>query len=452
MGSQALGARIRHIWRSDTAALMLANLATAGLGLITGVITARVLGPSGRGDLAVVLFWPSVLTSLLDAPVMESVAIRTARNPNGGAPAVSSGIVLSVAGSIVAGAVGWLLMPVLLSEAQQGLLASSRLALLFVPCSLLSSVPLGFLLGQRQFRAVALIKVSNVLLYGTSLAMLVVVGLGTVTAIMWLTVAARVVPTVICVLPMLRPRIVRPGKDEIVGHAREAGAIQGARAAFVLSSSQDRVFANWTLSQASIGLWQVVAALISVMPFVSQAISQKLLANVARSEGGSSAEVYAAYVRAVVVTAAVAGVTMLLTPVVVPALYGADFAGAIGPSMIAAVGAIVSAGTLVLQVAGRAARRARETIESEVLAMTGMAIAALPLASVLGITGLALAFLVGRGIALAWIGYRMAPSLIVRYRDFLPVSHGFVSAAREEWRLVVGKKPRPGDGAFGGAV
>lgn len=452
MRAHALRASLPNIWRSDTAALMLANLATVALGFITGVITARALGPSGRGDLAVVLFWPSALTSLLDAPIMESVAIRTARDPDRGALSAGSGLFVAIAGSIVAGAIGWIVMPLLLRESQQGLLTLARVALLFVPCSLLSSVPLGFLLGRQRYRAVALIRVGNVLLYGASLATLLVLDVATVTAVMWLTVAARLIPLIACAAPKLRVTKAWPGRDEIAGHVREAGSIQGARTAFVLSSSQDRVLANWTLTQTSIGHWQVVAALVSVMPFVSQAVSQKLLANVAKHESGSSPAVYAAYVRAVVVTAGVAGLTMLFTPVLVPALYGEEFAAAVWPSIIAALGTIASAGTLVLQVAGRAARRTRETIESEVLASAAMAAAAIPLTSAFGIVGLASALLLGRGIALAWASFRIAPSLQMRCWNFVPLSYGFLFAAREEWRSLTGKSTRSGDGAVNGAA
>src|SRR5690349_8489573 len=43
---------------------VLTQVAVIGINVITGVITARLLGPDGRGEFAAITLWPQVLSGL----------------------------------------------------------------------------------------------------------------------------------------------------------------------------------------------------------------------------------------------------------------------------------------------------------------------------------------------------------------------------------------------------
>ena len=41
-----------------------ASVAIQGLNVLTGIVLARTLGPAGRGELAAVMLWPSILAAV----------------------------------------------------------------------------------------------------------------------------------------------------------------------------------------------------------------------------------------------------------------------------------------------------------------------------------------------------------------------------------------------------
>src|SRR5690606_32175035 len=57
------------------------NLAILLCGLVSGILSARLLAPEGRGALAAVLFWPHLITSLGLCSLPAAVIFRRVRAP-----------------------------------------------------------------------------------------------------------------------------------------------------------------------------------------------------------------------------------------------------------------------------------------------------------------------------------------------------------------------------------
>ena len=57
------------------------NLAIQGLGAVSGVVAARILGPEGRGELAAVYFYPGIIALLGILSVPQAVAFEVSRRP-----------------------------------------------------------------------------------------------------------------------------------------------------------------------------------------------------------------------------------------------------------------------------------------------------------------------------------------------------------------------------------
>lgn len=428
---------LAFIAAGNTTALVAANLGATLVGVVTGVVTARHLGPTARGDLAVVLFWPALLTSLLDAAIMEAVAIRGARRESEWRAELVPAFALALACAAAAVTIGTVAMPWLLTDAQGHLLPLARRALLFVPLSLVSSVPLGALLGQQRFRAVAAIRIANVAAYLLPLLGAIAMGYGTVSVITALTVLARGVPLLVAAPLMLGGGASGVSRRDISSLARDAAHLQGARALTVLSTSQDRLLANWSLTQNAIGLWQIIATVSVVMPIAAQGVSQHLLARIGAAGSVAGELVWTAYVRAMAATCVCAVVAVPLLPFVIPFLYGGDFAPAAAPAMIVAIGSIFWGGALALQAGARGVLRARPCVEAE-----GVGIAAMTLAGVigvhfLGLTGLALAFALGRMVVLGWMAVRCSSLFGLPLRQMWPCSARFRATVSEQVMLVL---------------
>ena len=45
-----------------------------GMGVVTGILAARMLGPAGRGELAAIVIWPTSIAALISLGVNQAIA------------------------------------------------------------------------------------------------------------------------------------------------------------------------------------------------------------------------------------------------------------------------------------------------------------------------------------------------------------------------------------------
>src|SRR5438105_10520503 len=222
---------------------MLANLGATIGGVLTGVVAARALGPQGRGDLAVIVFWPSLVALLIDFGIADALTIRTAQNCEAADAHRKTAYSLALAASVLGVAVGACAMPLLLRGGQKSLLRDGYFALTYVPLSALAAVPVGSLLGQQRFRAVAAIRFGTVVCYTVAMLGCVLAGHGTVRVLTWLTIGARGLPLILA-LPFegaTRRRAQGPALFSSYRRQITDGLhLHGARIATVLGASEDR--------------------------------------------------------------------------------------------------------------------------------------------------------------------------------------------------------------------
>src|ERR1017187_8861821 len=74
--------RVRTSWRSPTSTTIAANVAILAGNGCTGILSARALGPAGRGQLALVMLWSAVMTIAGSCGLQSSCAYYAARWPD----------------------------------------------------------------------------------------------------------------------------------------------------------------------------------------------------------------------------------------------------------------------------------------------------------------------------------------------------------------------------------
>jgi O-antigen/teichoic acid export membrane protein len=124
--------RIQAVWMT-----LLSQLLIQILGLITGVLVARALGPAGRGELAAIIVWVSTLASLGNFGLPAAIAYTSARQP-GKARQILHNAVLSAAGqSVLICVVGYLLASLIWGESEKAMQLAVLFFLAFVPMNIL---------------------------------------------------------------------------------------------------------------------------------------------------------------------------------------------------------------------------------------------------------------------------------------------------------------------------
>ena len=106
------------------------NMALAVLAVATGIIAARILGPSGEGELTAIQTWPLLLGALAMLGLDSALVYFIARQPDKGKQLTSTAILIGLLSSFAVAAVAWFLLPFLLSAQPPQVVSAARVFLL----------------------------------------------------------------------------------------------------------------------------------------------------------------------------------------------------------------------------------------------------------------------------------------------------------------------------------
>ena len=127
------------------------NVAIAGLGVVTSIVAARLLGPTGRGELAAILNWPAFFTSLGAFGVMNAAGYYCGRYPSQVGRTFGSAWVFLLLISIPVMVGGYWLMPWMMRAQSASTVEASRIMLLLVLVQLVGGLPYWVLQGLGKF-------------------------------------------------------------------------------------------------------------------------------------------------------------------------------------------------------------------------------------------------------------------------------------------------------------
>jgi O-antigen/teichoic acid export membrane protein len=143
----------------------LASVAIQVSGLITGVLTARILGPTARGELATVMLWPVILTNLGLMGCNWAVAREVAADPRKESDWIRAAVVVGFAAACLCLVLGYWLIPHLLPLDRRYLGSLVRLCLLSIPLGIFNQTLLAIEHGRMRWRRYNIVRVSFFVFY-----------------------------------------------------------------------------------------------------------------------------------------------------------------------------------------------------------------------------------------------------------------------------------------------
>ena len=109
LGIHGVGVLFRRIVQVFTV-----NMVMTIMGLASGLLAARLLGPQGRGELAAIQSWPMLFAALAMLGMPEAVVYYSSRDQARAADYLGTARVIALFAGVGFLATSWLLMPVLL--------------------------------------------------------------------------------------------------------------------------------------------------------------------------------------------------------------------------------------------------------------------------------------------------------------------------------------------------
>jgi enterobacterial common antigen flippase len=411
-----------------TAQTLLVNVFIIGVNVATGIITARTLGASGRGEYSAMILWPQFLALILTCGLPSALIYHSKRRPAEARELFTAALWLGVGLSFIAALLGVFLIPRWMTSYSGETVRFAQWTMMLMPVAMLTEIAIGAFRAREEFGLYNRLRVLT--------PVLTLLGFGGLLAIEAMTpINAAIATLTACSLvgasfTLHHLRAYRPRFSNFADAARRLLAY-GWRASgndllVNLSLQADALLVIALLSPAQMGLYTVALSLARSLNVFSTAVVNVLFP---RTAGRSVAEVVATTGRALRVTMiavnAIAIALMIAAEPLLRLVYGAAFVSALPVFRVLVVEAILScAFTILLQPFLALARpEIVSGLQGIGLALTlVLLILLIPAVGLIG-AGLALLLAGACRLVLVWLSYRLflktrPPSLLFAPGDF----------------------------------
>lgn len=393
------------------------SLAIQGCGVVTGVVTARLLGPASRGELATVLLWPIILTNLGLMGCNWALARQVAGDSGSEADRVCNAAAVGLAASLLYFILGYLLIPYLLPRDRIYLLPLTRFCLLLIPLDIFSQILLGIEHGRMRWRKYNFVRASFFIFYLMFVCWIWASRKADVRWFVWAFLASHLLAVVLR-LGIQRESFAR-GKVQLVECLkllRSGLPYFWAAACNLFSAQLDKILVVSLLDAQAAGIYAVALTFGNAQSSLGEALGITSFAITSNEKSFESRKTFLMemFRHSALVSVGLGMALSCLIPFLVGPLFGADFSAAIRPAMILAIAAALTTSSEILNEGLRGAGRPYAGLVSQLLGTAVLAIAALLLLRKFGLAGMAWAVLAG---ACAQVG-----TLVAAAANWLQVS------------------------------
>lgn len=406
-------AAIRQVWRGNGLANTIfrtsaTNFLVMVVVTLTSIVTARMYGVEGKGELSAIVFWPTLLAGLVGFGLPTSLIYNLKRSEGGGEAFVRASFLFQAPVSAIAGVVAWFGLPHWLDGyPAQVVSIAQRYAVSMVPVLLAMNLVSALAQSKGKFAVYNGVRLFVPLCNLGGLLCLWAVGnlsLGN-SALAFMATSVLVVAWAMLSL----------GDDIRLGRFKGMKDVKAARPLFAygskvfgvellgaLYSQFDKLVIVSMLTARDLGLYTVVFALSRVYNVVQTAIANVVFPKVAgMTQERILATVGRAFRLSLLLMTAVVVPTMFVGRSLMGVLFGAPFLEASAAFYLLCFECIIGGGSWILASSFSAMGRPGLVLLRQTIALAITVALALWLTPVYGLNGIAIALLIGAVIRLA---------------------------------------------------
>jgi len=296
--------------------------------LMTGILTAWVLEPSGRGIQTAIGIGVSSLVGICDFGLHMSLIYNIKADPPNKAHYFGSALMLGWISSFIGIGIGWAILPYFLKNFDEHTLHAARMLTFFVPLGVTSSILIGVLESNNEFNFVSVIGVLNGIF--TLLLLLIFWSMGMLTPTT--SASSYVIPNVFIVtllafrvLPVVLP--ASPFHFIPLRRTFTYGArFFGIDLINTISGYLDQFVMVLFLDAHAIGIYTIALSAAGVLGIIPTSISSVLFPSVAGRPKETITDIVGVTARLTsVVTCAAAIFLSILAPYLLALFYGPKF-------------------------------------------------------------------------------------------------------------------------------
>jgi O-antigen/teichoic acid export membrane protein len=350
---------VRHGARAVVQSIV-SKAAILALQAATGVLTARLLGPAGRGELAAMTLWPLFVASVTTLGVPSSLIYYLRHHPEERNRLVANGFAISAVLGVVAGLLTVFILPWWLHQYSQQVIHAARWFLLAVPIGSVTLAGRAVLEASHDFSA------SNAIQLLTPFATLI--GLVFYLGIHRFDPYTAGLAYILASIPTLLFMIIRVRRLCVMVWDIQKSVIQkifgyGIRSYGIdllgtLALQVDQVLVVSLLSPSAMGSYVVVLSMTRTLNLFQNSVVMVLFPKAAGQSVRDVVAVTGESVRASGLMTAACGIPVCMAgPIVLRFFYGNEYVSAVGALRILVLEVILSGTTYVLAQAFMALNR-----------------------------------------------------------------------------------------------
>jgi O-antigen/teichoic acid export membrane protein len=386
-----------------------ATVAVRGFGIVSGVLAARLLGPGGRGELAVIIFLPLVLISVGEIELPRSLAYEVSRQVEVSPQVIASGFWLAFLLGCVQSLVLAVILPIYLPADKLQLLFASRWFMIYLPAAYITLALTGIDQGRGRFGRFSLFSVLPTTIYVAAVLLAWATGHISPEAFAFAVLVGAILTA--CartaldwdVLKRTLPDWLTTRRILVRGFTYYLPAI----ASFLLSKCDLFLIVRIVPTEA-IGLYAVAQAIsIGQIGAISPFVQVGFAAVAGHTDEGQALQTLARHFRVAALAAVVVGAAAAVaTPWGIRLFFGPQFIGATKATLLLIAATAFWGTAQVLDQGLRAASHSRPGIFSNLAGAAVVFGAGIPACLRFGINGMAGTVLVAQFVNLAiLIGY-----------------------------------------------
>lgn len=394
---------------------LFANSVTIFLGLATGVILARSLGPAGRGELAAILIWPNLLAPIGLMGLDESVVYFLNSKKQKYEALLSNAIFIALVFSFIVIVIGVMLMPVLVVD-EDYLPTVNAYLVVFVPFYYLLLVLMAFVQGRLDFKKYNLFQVAVPGLYLTGLVVLWAAGQINVNSALWASVFGVAVAAIMLLLFTPKGVLEVPSIIACEEIIKQGAKFHSSTIVTIISSQLDKLVVIKYFDSNVVGHYIIAYTFASAgLHAVAHAAHTVMFPTVSREKCHHKAELYLyrGIALMAVVLLIVSIVFAISSPWLLPRLFGSSYAEAV-PLVSVLIAACVP--LYIRQVVVRSLRGlgvSGMSFKSEVVALISFIVIVIPLLKEYGLSGVGYSLAISNTISLLMLLWAVKVNLFV---------------------------------------
>lgn len=423
--------RVRLPRRATTRALpvsLIASAAIQGTNALTGVLLARALGPTGRGELTAVLLWPLALSVIGSFGVSDAATFFAARQRAAIGTLVGTLLVVAAVESVLLVSVGALIVPRALASHGHSVINDARLFLAVIPLSLATLSLMGVLNGIQCFRAFHALRLLVIVATAGSLLIVHAVGQLTVGSAVLGYLAANFVTLVAACAAMRHSAKGRLRMDSRLMRDLLTYGIKShsSNVPSLLNERLDQLVISIFLAPARLGLYAVAVTMTSLTNLIGASVSYVALPKVARlAPNENRAAVAQRYVLFTFIVSAAFSIPLaVFAQPLISFMFGDSFVDATNVCRILLLAAIVLSTTRAVGAILKAVNRPLDAGIAETLALGVTIVALAALLPLFSITGAGIASLVAYLVSCVFSLRQAARALEIGSHRLLMPSRG----------------------------